>query len=462
MTIARRLAEFAAGVRYEDLSGPVRERVKRHVLDTLGCAIGSLGNEPVRHLRAQADDFGGSGPCTLIGGGATAPDRAAFYNTALIRYLDFNDGYMGAVATSHPSDNLGAALAAAEYADASGRDFMAALALAYEVQCRFCDVALTEKRGFDQPLAISYAVAAGASLALGLDPERTANALALAGVSQNPLLITRTGQISHWKGFATANGAFNGVHAAFLAMRGVTGPVEIFEGPFGLFESVTGPFEITWEDRSLEKILGVSIKKYIAGVHSQTAIEGVSALQEEHGIEPGEIEAIEVETYERAYFIMGGGGAGDKHDVRTRETADHSLPYVLSVVLLDGQVMPPQYEMSRILADDVQALLRRVKISSAPDLTARYPEESPVRIKITMKEGAAYTKEKSSYEGFPATPMSWEGVRAKFDALCGPHTSAGLREEIAGAVSRLEDISIRELGGLLGQVREDSSATCRS
>ncbi|MBT4095089.1 MAG: MmgE/PrpD family protein, partial [Nitrospinaceae bacterium] len=127
------------------------------------------------------------------------------------------------------------------------------------------------------------------------------------------------------------------------------GPIEIFEGPYGLFESVTGPFNINWENRSLEKMLGVSVKKYIAGVHSQTAIEGVSELQAENTIEPNEIEAIEVETYERAYFIMGGGGAGDKHDVRTRETTDHSLPYVLSAVLLDGQVMPPQYEMARIL-----------------------------------------------------------------------------------------------------------------
>jgi 2-methylcitrate dehydratase len=173
-------------------------------------------------------------------------------------------------------------------------------------------------------------------------------------------------------------------------------------------------------------MLGVSIKKDIAEVHSQTAIEGVSGLQEDHGIEPGEVEAIEVETYERVNFIMG-GGAGDKHDVRTREPADHSLPYVLSVVLLDGQVMPPQYEMARILADDVQGLLLRVKISCAPDLTARYPGESPVRIKITMKDSAAYTKEKSSCEGFPATPMSWESVRAKFDTLCEVHTRAGLR-----------------------------------
>ena len=140
-----------------------------------------------------------------------------------------------------------------------------------------------EKRGFDQPMAGAYAVAAGASRALGLDAERTANAVAISGVRQNPLLITRTGELSHWKGFAYAAGCHTGVHSTFLAMRGVTGQLLLMEGPLGVFESVTGEFEVDWSDTSLSKMLEISVKRYNAGLHSQTAIEGVIDMKREHG-----------------------------------------------------------------------------------------------------------------------------------------------------------------------------------
>jgi len=102
------------------LSERARLYLKLLVLDAIGCAIGSLGSESTGFLRAQTEDFGGASHCVLIGGGKTAPDRAGFYNAALIRYLDFNDGYMGRLATSHPSDNLAGVLAAAEYVGANG------------------------------------------------------------------------------------------------------------------------------------------------------------------------------------------------------------------------------------------------------------------------------------------------------------------------------------------------------
>src|SRR5436309_814630 len=147
MTIAERLARFAARASYDDLSEAAREQLKIRVLDALACAIGALDGEPVRLVRAQVEEFDGAGPCSLIGGGHAAPDRAAFYNSALVRYLDFNDSYLAKGETCHPSDNLGAVLAAAEYAGASGRDFLAALALAYQVQCRLSDVAPVRDAG---------------------------------------------------------------------------------------------------------------------------------------------------------------------------------------------------------------------------------------------------------------------------------------------------------------------------
>src|SRR2546428_538672 len=167
--------------------------MKIRVLDALGCAIGALDGEPIRYLREQVDDFGGNDRCTLIGGGKTAPDRAAFYNGALVRYLDFNDSYLAAGETCHPSDNLAPVLAAAEYSACSGRDFLVALAVAYQVQCRLSDAAPVRRKGFDHTTQGSYAVAAGVSKALGLDQKRTTSAIAISGTAFNALRVTRTG-----------------------------------------------------------------------------------------------------------------------------------------------------------------------------------------------------------------------------------------------------------------------------
>src|SRR2546428_2533881 len=167
--------------------------MKIRVLDALGCAIGALDGEPIRYLREQVDDFGGNDRCTLIGGGKTAPDRTAFYNGALVRYLDFNDSYLAKGETCHPSDNLGAILAGAEYAKRKGSDLLVALAVAYQVQCRLSDEAPVRAKGFDHTTQGSYAVAAGVSKAPRLDASKTANADAVAGTAYNALPDTPTG-----------------------------------------------------------------------------------------------------------------------------------------------------------------------------------------------------------------------------------------------------------------------------
>jgi 2-methylcitrate dehydratase len=452
MTVAEQFAAFAVQTNYDDLSDPVRTQIKTLVLDTLGCAIGSMAAEPIAMIREHTEEFGGAPLCTLIGGGKTTPEQAAFLNTSLIRYLDFNDGYMGKRATCHPSDNLGALLAAGEYADADGRTLMTSLALAYEIQCRLCDVAGFENNGFDQFTAGAYAVASGASRILGMDAEKTAHAIAISGVRQNPLFVTRVGQISNWKGFAYGGGAHTVLHSTFLAKRGVTGPLSLFEGQSGVFDSVTGEFELDWTDTKLEKMRQVSVKRYTAGLHSQPAVEGALDLRAKHNIDPAQIERIDVGLYERAFFIMGSGKAGARKHIRDKETADHSLPYVVSAALLDGQLMPEQYKVERILRDDVQALFRKVHTFSSDDLTARYPAEAATTVKITLTDGTSFETEKSAYEGHFTCPMQWDTIVEKFTLLATPYTSDGLRAEIIDAVSNLESVSVRDLANLLAQV----------
>ena len=135
-TITATLARWAAGLRYEDLSETAVREAKRYLLDSLGCAIGATRLEPLRRLRDQIEGFGGRPLATMIGGGKTSPDRAAFYNGALMRHLGFNDSHLSGKRLCHPSDGLPAVLAASEYAGASGRDLRKGVAGTDKGECR--------------------------------------------------------------------------------------------------------------------------------------------------------------------------------------------------------------------------------------------------------------------------------------------------------------------------------------
>jgi 2-methylcitrate dehydratase len=383
--------------------------------------------------------------CTLVGGGRTAPDRAAFLNGALIRYLDFNDSYLAPGESCHPSDSLGAILAAVEYRQGNGRDLLTALAVAYQVQCRLSDEAPVRARGFDHTVQGAYAVAAGVSRALGLDAERTAHALALAGTSLNALRVTRTGVLSHWKGLAYAAMSSGALQAAFLAMRGITGPREVFEGNKGFIDSLAGPFSIDWSREELDRAPRTILKKYDAEVHAQSALEGVLELRSEVPLDPAEVEAVEIDVFDVAFHIIGGGEEGDKKVVRTKEDADHSLPYMVAAALLDGEVMPEQYGVRRLSSPDIQSLMKRVVVRPDPALTARFPAEHACRIRVRLRDGRVVSREKRDYEGFHTRPLPWERVVEKFERLSSAAADGASRRAILEAVGRLEDIPVADL-----------------
>jgi 2-methylcitrate dehydratase len=449
MTQAEQLASFVVQAKYEDLSEDARQQLRLRVLDALGCAIGALKEPPIKMLQAQLADFGGKPLVTLIGGDKTAPDRAAFYNAALVRYLDYNDSYLAKGETCHPSDNVGAVLAASEYANKHGREFLAALAVAYQVQCRLSDVAPVRAKGFDHTTQGAYAVAAGVAKALGLDQQQTAHAVAISGTAFNALRVTRTGRLSNWKGLAYPNTVFGATHAAFLAMRGITGPLEVFEGNKGFMDAIAGHFEIDWSRENLEVVRRTNIKKYNAEFHSQSALEGILELRRAHQLRTEEIERVEIDIFDVAYHIIGGGEEGDKQQVQTKEEADHSLPYMVAVALLDGEVTPQQYAPERIRRDDVQNLLRKVLIRPDEEMSKRFPEEMPCRIQIFLRSSQTLSIEKQDYEGFHTRPMSWERVQEKFERLASPFVSVQRQHAIVEAVARLETLEVQQLMGLL-------------
>jgi 2-methylcitrate dehydratase len=449
VTVVERLARFVVASSWSDLSEPAREALKLRVLDALGCALGALGSPPVRAVRAEVEELGGRPLCALIGGGRTAPDRAALYNGALVRYLDFNDSYFAPGETCHPSDNFAPVLAAAEYAGASGRELLTALAVAYQVQCRLSDEAPVRARGFDHTTQGAYAAAAGVARALRLGEAQTANAVAIAGTALNALRVTRTGALSQWKGLAYPFASFGAVEAVFLAARGVTGPAEVFEGNKGFMDSIAGGFHIEWEHEDLERVQRTFLKRYNAEIHSQSALEAVLELREAHAIDPVEVERVELETFQVAYDIIGGGEEGAKTQIHTKEQADHSLPYLLAVALLDGQVLPEQFTPERITRPDVQALLQRIDLHPAADLSARFPAEHACRLRVLLRDGRTFVGAKSDYEGFLTRPMSWERARQKFDRLAEPMVDAELASELADAVANLDELETRDLSALL-------------
>ncbi|MEO8285296.1 MAG: MmgE/PrpD family protein [Chloroflexota bacterium] len=453
-TQVERMSAFVQRVTYGDISEDARQALKVRVLDSVACAMGALDGPPIRMLRAYLEELGGNPLATLIGlGGAkTSPDRAALYNSALVRYLDYNDSFLSKGETCHPSDNVGAVLAASEYVGASGQEFLTALAVAYQVQCRLSEEAPVRAKGFDHTTQGAYAVAAGVSKALRLDAARTANAIAISGTAYNALRVTRTGRLSNWKGLAYPNTAYDATHAAFLAKHGITGPMEVFEGNKGFMESVAGCFELDWSKEDLEAVRRTILKKYNAEIHSQSVLEGVLDLRTGHRFNPHEIECVKVDVFDVAYNIIGGGEEGDKRLVHTKEEADHSLPYMVAVALLDGEVTPAQYRPERILQEDVQTLLRQVIVRPDAGYSKRFPGEMCCRIRIQLVDGRVFTVEKSDYEGFLTRPMSWEQLAIKLDKLASPYTDAAMRREIVQMVSELDTIQVSDLMRLLARI----------
>ena len=449
MTTTDDFAEFITSTEYDDLSEEVVEESKKRILDSLGIALGSIGSEPteiVRETVSELDPDGGA--CDLWGSDASAsPPEATMLNTALIRYLDYMDALLLPGETPHPSDNVGAAIATAQYDGRSGKDLITGVTLAYEVQGEMAAEAPGRDIGWDH-IHVTFGSAAAASKLLGLDYEQIRNAVGIATAASNPLRVTRTGEISMWKGVASANLARNAVYTAMLARNGMEGPTDAFEGQKGWKEIVQRrDFEVDFEVGRWST--EVMMKKYMAGTHAQTAIEGLLELIERDEIDVSEIERIHLETYESAKHVMG-GGEGDRHLPKNREQADHSIPYTLAAAALDGQLMKEQYTKERITSDDVRDLMGTITVEEDPELTEQFNEgKQPYNITVTMADGSEHRIEKTSFEGHPATPMSWERLEEKFHGISKDVYDEDHRNEIVETVRNLEEYDVEELTALL-------------
>jgi 2-methylcitrate dehydratase len=453
MTQVETLAKYAARASFADLSAESRRQLPIHILDSLGCCIAALEAGPIQACREQVTEFGGTGPCALIGGGKSNPIYAAFWHTALVRYVDFMDNFLARTETCHTADNFGVALTIANYVGASGRDLMLGLALAYTVQSRFVDHANFMTRGFDHTAQLAFSLGAAAGRLLGLDEQQIGHAIAMAAVSDASFAVVRAKPLSQWKGLASAQSALGSVNAVFLARRGVEGPLQVIEGPNGIDNLLEMHLRIDWDRQGYEGVVESTIKRYNAMIHTQSAVHCMIELVNQHQIDNGKVASIEAEVFQLCYDFAGGGLYGVDKIIETKEQADHSLPYLLAVALLDHDVMPAQFTPERINKPDVQGLLKKVSVRPNHEYTDQYPKKMPAKIRIKLKGGKTIDHEVQDYPGLASHPFTWEESVDKFDKLVSSRLDQGLRGEIKDAVYSIESIQVKDLMKLLGHIK---------
>lgn len=418
-TLADRLADFALSTRFEDLPAAVVAEAKRRLIDAFACAAGALHEPAPAAARRAALKVKGEPGAAVIGGGRSSPDWAAFANGVHIRYLDCNDTYLS-LEPAHPSDNWAAVMAAGEAAGADGRAWIAAAAVAYEVQCRLCDAASIRARGWDHTTYGSLSSSLAAAKLMGLSHAETVHALGIAGTTGTALRLTRAGELSMWKGCAFAFAARNGVFAATLAGEGMTGPAPLFEGDMGFWQQVSGRFELaklggpTADDWMLPK---TSIKFVPAEYHSQSAIAAAFELRPQIG-DPSRIKGVEIATFRTAVEII--GQDPEKWRPKTRETADHSLPYCTAVALVDGDVSAAQFIPERLSDPALLDLVSRTTVVEDPALTAGYPAGIPNRVTVTLEDGTTLVKEVAFPPGHDKNPLTDAQLATKFHGLADP------------------------------------------
>ncbi|MBI1972442.1 MmgE/PrpD family protein [Candidatus Woesearchaeota archaeon] len=409
--IADDLAIYAARLTYADLSDDVVHQVKRHFIDAVGCALAAKDAAPVQIVRQAAR--------------INIPPLRAFLYGTMIRYFDYNDSYL-AKEPAHPSDNIGAVLGVAEATKAHGKNVILATALAYELQCRLCDAASLRAHGWDHVIygLVSSGLAAGKLM--GLSAAQLTQVINLTVPTYLSTRQVREGtELSMWKACAFANVARNALFAAHLAKLGMTGPNDVFEGTYGLIrqtqqDSWSLDTTLFGKKKSHFKILDCWIKKWPAEVHSQSAIQATLELRPQVSVT--DIDRILVETHEAGYTIIGRGK--EKWQPNTRETADHSIPYVVGAALMDGTIDRHTFTPRRFRDKRLLALVKKISVSENQHLTDLYPKVAANIVRVYLTSGETVEKRVDHHRGHPRNRMSDAEIEEKFKTLTKPILSS--------------------------------------
>ncbi|HUY50411.1 MAG TPA: MmgE/PrpD family protein [Streptosporangiaceae bacterium] len=385
---------------------------KRMLLDSVGCVLGSYREQVpaiIRHISARRAKPSGARAFGIEP--RLHPDAAVFANSVMIRFLDYNDTYGSTFGVGHASDYIPAALAQFGEEEVTGELILRGILVGYEVFCRLTDATRLGVEQIDHVLNGAVASAAAASVANGLSREHTRHALSLAVTANLALQATRLGDLSMWKGCAAGNACRNGVFAAELAAAGITGPDAPFTGRGGLFQ-VTGqePDMRPLGASAGPAILGCHVKRFPSGYFSQGAIEAALAVHAElNGRVP---DAVEVGTFEFGKRVM--AGDAQKWHPATRETADHSIPYVVACALARGTVKRDDLDESQLADPDIRRLLDVLTVEVDPECAAAWPEACMNRVTVRFSGGGLESSSVRYYRGHAKNPMSDSELEAKF------------------------------------------------
>ena len=413
--ITEKIADYAAATKFEHLSAEAVHAAIQRLIDSLGCAVGAHDCEPAAIGRrlANGQTPGKYAGRTLCFGDTLPAEAATFINSAMIRNFDFNDRFPG----GHPSDCLGALLALAGARGVDGRRFLASMIVVYEIFARLSDSTRLSRRGWDQGYAISVATAAGVSNLLQLPLIAAANAIGIAATSSLPLRVTRSGELTSWKNVATAYAARNGVFAALLAAEGMSGPPNAFEGRNGLWENVTGPFDLAPFPNAGGAYFTprVQLKYWPIETNGQPAVWAALELREK--VDPKHLVSIDVFTSKFTWFEI--GSEPEKWDPQTRETADHSLPYIFARALVDGPIRVSSFEEDAVRDPALRPLMQKIKVIADDAIEALLPKVR-LRAVATTKDGARHEAQVENPLGHPDNPMQDHHIEEKFLALATP------------------------------------------
>jgi 2-methylcitrate dehydratase len=438
--ILNHLCDYALQLSYRDLPQEVIQRTKHIVMDTVGCALGGAESPPAKIARAVASEITSAIPSTvLISGQKTSPDLAAFANGVMIRYLDFNDTYAGSP-TCHPSDLLAPVLAVVDARNGSGKDVILGTVLGYETICGLIDAGSKESgRGWDQSTYGVIAAAVVAAKLFGHTKEQMANAISLAVASHISLEQIRRGQISHWKGCALANASRNAVFCAMLAAKGMTGPEEAFEGKAGFLNSTGIHFELRpfADCADAYRIMKARLKAFPSGYFSQSAIEAILDLRSQIP-DLDEIKEIRLQTFPAGYEVMGSGEANWQPE--TRESADHSLPFVMAVGLMEGNLEIRHYDQMYYKRSDVRALMQKIKVRIGEEPVAAWPDVPLNIVDVEMKSGKILSTKVAYHLGHFKRFMTDEEQERKFRPLAESLLPETQINDLLACLRRLDEV----------------------
>lgn len=442
-TITAQIARWASELRFEDLSENAIHEAQRYLLDSLGCAFGGYRQADARIALDVIEEIGGAGQATVIGSGKkTDPVSAALANALMVRVMDYNDIYWQQD-PSHPSDIIPAAMACGERAGKGGKDLIVGIVLGHEFEMRFCEAAFPgiRERGWHHATLTAFVSPIVAARMLDLPWEKMQHAVGIAASHHGSYGAVTAGKLTMMKNTVDPMATQSGVMAALLAEKGYTGPEHVVDGKEGIVHCL-GP---EWKLDVLVDGLGESwriercgMKAYPTEALTHAPISATLDIVNENDLAPGQIEKIHIRSLARAADIL---ADPSKYDPRSKETADHSLPYVIAAAVADRQVTPAQFEPERIMDPRIREQLNKVEVVADPEIEKVFPSLQRVVVIVKTTDGKEFAKQLDYPKGDPRNPLTDREIEEKFDALAAPLISDEARKRLKETVWGLENIS---------------------